>query len=35
MKGLGGPVVRLVIDWVNGGGPGVDVRVGARFRGGL
>ena len=35
MKGLGDPVVRLVVDWVGGGGPGMDVGVGALFRGGL
>ena len=31
MKGLGDPVVRLVVDWVSGGGPGVGVGVGALF----
>ena len=31
VKGLGDPVVRLVVDWVSGGGPGVGVGVGALF----
>ena len=35
VKGLGDPVVRLVVDWVSGGGPGVGMGVGALFRGGL
>ena len=35
VKGLGDPVVRLVVDWVGGGGPGMDVGVGALFGGRL
>ena len=27
--------MRLVVDWVSGGGPGVGMGVGALFRGGL